>query len=91
MLALTILNTLNFASFSYFKTMWGVSHDRIAAGQEFESRLIVTGLCVGFVSSWVSTPFELLKTQMQTQVNIVSLFMVFFYSSSNLINLSASL
>ena len=63
LVALTILNTLNFSSYAFFKKEIGIMRE-IEAG-EFEVRIGLAAACVGPLSSMISTPFELIKTQMQ--------------------------
>lgn len=58
--ALTVLNTLNFSSYAYFRKQLGV-RDNLTT---FEYRIPLAAACVGPLSSLISTPFELIKTQM---------------------------
>lgn len=64
LLSLTILNTLNFSSYSYFKTWLLSGHEGKAIGY-LDWRIPAAAACVGPLSSMISTPFELVKTQMQ--------------------------
>ena len=61
--ALTLLNTLNFSQYSKFRQFYEVSDSKIAKGG-FEWKIILAGASVGPLSSLISTPFELVKTQM---------------------------
>ena len=61
--ALTILNTLNFSQYAKFRQFYGVSDSKIVKGG-FEWKIILAGASVGPLSSLISTPFELVKTQM---------------------------
>lgn len=63
--SLTILNTINFASYAKFKEVYGVDTTKLAHGQYFEPKIILAGACVGPVASSVSTPFDFLKIQLQ--------------------------
>lgn len=64
LLSLTILNTLNFSSYSYFKN-WLVAGLDQKPIQFLDWRIPAAAACVGPLSSMISTPFELVKTQMQ--------------------------
>eukprot|EP00605_Chrysophyceae_sp_TOSAG23-4_P002742 GSChrysophyteH1.ASY1.ANO1.3021.1 assembled CDS len=61
--ALTILNTLNFSSYANFRRLYGVSDENIALGK-FEWKVPLAAATVGPLASIISTPFELVKTQM---------------------------
>jgi solute carrier family 25 (mitochondrial carnitine/acylcarnitine transporter), member 20/29 len=61
--ALTILNTLNFSSYATFRQAYCVSDDLIANGS-FEWKVPIAAASVGPLASMISTPFELVKTQM---------------------------
>jgi len=61
--ALTILNTLNFSTYARFRTLIGVSEKRLADGF-FEPLVPLAAAAVGPISALISTPFELVKTQM---------------------------
>lgn len=73
LLALTILNTMNFSSYAYFCKKLGVSPstktqqqlEEIENRGFFEWRYALAASFVGPLASTVSTPFELVKTQMQ--------------------------
>lgn len=69
LLALTILNTMNFSSYAYFCKTLGVSPStKLKYGEDrekFEWRYGFAASFVGPLASSVSTPFELVKTQMQ--------------------------
>jgi solute carrier family 25 (mitochondrial carnitine/acylcarnitine transporter), member 20/29 len=62
LLALTILNTINFSSYSYFhRTLQGVLDD-----QDYRYLSITAAaMAVGPIASSISTPFELIKLQLQ--------------------------
>ena len=64
LLALTILNTLNFSSYAYYRKLLNVSDKRLEKGH-FEYKVPIAAGLVGPLSSMISTPFELVKTQMQ--------------------------
>lgn len=59
--ALTILNTMSFAIFAKAKEIVGLSDDPV---EHFDPRITLASLMIAPVTSFVSTPFELLKTQM---------------------------
>lgn len=63
LIALTILNTLNFSQYATFRKLYNVRDSVLSTGG-FEWRIFVAGASVGPISSIVSTPFELVKTQM---------------------------
>ena len=64
--ALTILNTLNFSSYANMRKYLEVDDRKLnnASGTQFEWRVPVAAGCVGPLASMISTPFELVKTQM---------------------------
>lgn len=61
LLALTILNSLNFSSYAFFRREFGVQDD--ADFSHIEYRVPLAAACVGPLSSLISTPFEMVKTQ----------------------------
>ena len=63
LLALVILNTVNFSRYARFCKALGVDLER----RRFEPRVLVAASLVGPVASSISTPFELLKIQLQIQ------------------------
>jgi len=66
LVALTILNTLNFSSYAFFCNLFGLQHNAIKTNNGiFDWRLTFSAALVGPISSLISTPFELVKTQMQ--------------------------
>lgn len=60
--ALTVLNTLNFSTYAFMRKKLGVTD--ILPGSGFDFRVPLAAACVGPLSSLISTPFELVKTQM---------------------------
>lgn len=62
--ALTVLNIMNFSSYSYFRTALGVSDSKLNEGS-FEPRVGLAAAMVGPIAAFVSTPFEMVKVQMQ--------------------------
>lgn len=64
LLALTILNTLNFSTYAYYRDKLNVNDANIENGK-FEYKVMIAASLVGPLSSMISTPFELVKTQMQ--------------------------
>ncbi|KAJ1407858.1 mitochondrial carrier domain-containing protein [Ochromonadaceae sp. CCMP2298] len=61
LLALTLLNTLNFSSYAAMRAHLGIAQEL----EGFEWRVAVAGAAVGPLSAMISTPFDLVKTQMQ--------------------------
>ena len=59
--ALTILNTMSFSIFAKAKEIVGLSD---APVERFDPRITLAALMIAPITSFVSTPFELLKTQM---------------------------
>jgi hypothetical protein len=64
LLALTLLNTLNFSTYAYYRDKLNVNEENIENGK-FEYKVTIAAGLVGPLSSMISTPFELVKTQMQ--------------------------
>jgi len=62
--ALTLLNTLNFSSYANFRSVYGVDDNVLARPYAFEWRVPAAAATVGPLASMISTPFELIKTQM---------------------------
>jgi solute carrier family 25 carnitine/acylcarnitine transporter 20/29 len=62
---LTILNTLNFSTYATTRSLIGIptNFDITTAG--IDLRIGIAGAAVGPLSALISTPFELVKTQMQ--------------------------
>lgn len=65
LISLTILNTLNFTSYSTFKAVMGLKED--VKRHCFDIRVPLAGAAAGPIAALVSTPFELVKTRMQLQ------------------------
>lgn len=65
LLALTILNMLNFTSYANFCKLLHVDTSGIIEKRRFEWKVGVAAALVGPLSSLISTPFELVKIQMQ--------------------------
>ena len=76
LVALTVLNTLNFSSYAYFRSQLGLHGDLIAVGSQhgkfFEAKVALAGGAAGPFAALVSTPFELVKTQMQLRLSDTS-------------------
>lgn len=64
LLALTILNTLNFSTYGYIFSKY-VGTLNINDQKWLDWRVAIAGAGVGPLSSIISTPFEMVKTQMQ--------------------------
>lgn len=62
--ALTLLNTLNFSSYANFRALYGVDDALLCTPYSFEWRVPAAAATVGPLASMISTPFELIKTQM---------------------------
>ena len=69
LLALTILNMLNFASYANFCKLLHVNTSRIIERKRFEWKIGLAAALVGPLSSLISTPFELVKIQMQLNLS----------------------
>lgn len=67
--ALTLLNTVNFSAFSSFKSYLSSFESNLLSGT---SIVPISGALVGPIASMISTPFELIKTQMQLDLNNAS-------------------
>jgi solute carrier family 25 (mitochondrial carnitine/acylcarnitine transporter), member 20/29 len=65
LVALTLLNTLNFTSYAAARKQFGVPENFNVVQTGFEWRIMLAGGIVGPCASLISTPFELIKTQMQ--------------------------
>jgi len=63
LIALTILNMMNFTSYAYFKNRIGIK-DTYNHGS-FQPLIFFAGAAAGPFAAFVSTPFELVKIQMQ--------------------------
>lgn len=70
-ISLTILNTLNFTLYSYNKNNILLTKSLEITNKKFEWRYGMAGAMVGPFSSIISTPFELVKTQMQLSKKII--------------------
>jgi hypothetical protein len=70
LLSLVILNTMGFSTFAAFARLLGcdTTNSALSPGARgFEPRLMLAGGLSGLCASFVSTPFELLKVQVQVQ------------------------
>ena len=67
LVALVILNSMNFSLYAKFKDMWCNTKTESAAGSSmsFDYRILCAAMSVGPFASLVSTPFEYVKIQMQ--------------------------
>lgn len=68
--ALTILNTVNFSTYESFRRLFSRFHDSSSISKNHmpidgNINIMLSGLCVGPIAALFSTPFELVKTQMQ--------------------------
>ena len=72
LVALVILNTLNFSAYANMKERLGVPKDKIVSSWSDTVRVAFAAACVGPLASTISTPFELVKTQMQLNLKTVS-------------------
>jgi solute carrier family 25 carnitine/acylcarnitine transporter 20/29 len=70
LVALTLLNTLNFSSYARFRAFYGVNDDILRQPGAFDWRVPLAAASVGPLASLVSTPFELIKTQMVINARI---------------------
>lgn len=69
LLSLTILNTMNFALYNHMCRFYGVNKKMSdhEGPNSFFGNYAIAGASVGPFSAFISTPFELVKTQMQLQ------------------------
>ena len=65
LVALTILNTVNFSSYARFRNLLSVQSPLDLRNKYFEWKITLAAALVGPIASSISTPFELVKTQMQ--------------------------
>ena len=65
LVALTILNTVNFSSYARFRNLLSVQSPLDLRNKYFEWKIALAAALVGPIASSISTPFELVKTQMQ--------------------------
>lgn len=65
LVALTILNTINFSSYARFCSLLSVQSPIDLKNKYFEWKIPLAAALVGPIASTISTPFELVKTQMQ--------------------------
>jgi len=63
--SLVLLNTLNFSTYATFRAQFGLKKDDDVRGLGDTARCAAAAACVGPLSAVISTPFELVKTQMQ--------------------------
>jgi solute carrier family 25 carnitine/acylcarnitine transporter 20/29 len=68
LVALTVLNTINFTSYAFFRRTYHVQDEIIQGNSssylKIEWRVLLAGATVGPIASMISTPFEFVKTQM---------------------------
>lgn len=64
LVVLTILNMLNFSSYAFFKDKLGIRSEP-SNHRLFDVRIFLAGAAAGPLASAISTPSELVKTQMQ--------------------------
>lgn len=64
LISLTFLNMLNFSSYDYFKRKLGIKESTMT-NDRFNIRIILAGAAAGPIAAFISTPFELIKTQLQ--------------------------
>lgn len=65
LVSLTLLNTLNFSTYAMNRSALVIPDNLNVLQNGFEWRIGLAGATVGPISSLISTPFELIKTQMQ--------------------------
>ena len=65
LLALTILNTLNFSSYATFRSVLVGEEHKEKKPASFQPVFFLAGAMAGPLASCISTPFELVKIQMQ--------------------------
>ena len=72
LVSLTLLNTLNFSTYSFTKNGLNVPDQFDVTKDGFHWKVGIAGASVGPLSSLISTPFELIKTQMQLRNSSLS-------------------
>ena len=70
LLSLVILNTMTFSAYASLKEKFGVPKDTKVFGLNETLRVASAAACVGPVSALISTPFEMVKTQMQLNIKL---------------------
>ena len=65
LVSLVLLNTLNFSTYATMRARFGLKKDEEVRGLDDTIRCAAAAACVGPLSALISTPFELIKTQMQ--------------------------
>ena len=68
LLSLVILNTLNFSTYATFKESLGVQRHETSISISTSIKVALAGGLVGPLSALISTPFEMVKTQMQLNI-----------------------
>jgi solute carrier family 25 (mitochondrial carnitine/acylcarnitine transporter), member 20/29 len=70
LLSLVILNTMTFSVYATLKEKYGVSKDTVVFGYQENLKVGLAAASVGPISALISTPFEMVKTQMQLSIKL---------------------
>lgn len=73
LLSLVILNTMTFSTYASLKERFGVARDTTVFGPGENLRVALAAASVGPIAAIVSTPFEMVKTQMQLNLKLASI------------------
>ena len=73
LLSLVVLNTMTFSLYSTLKEKYGVSKDIVVFGYQENLKVALAAASVGPISALISTPFEMVKTQMQLSIKMAQL------------------
>jgi solute carrier family 25 (mitochondrial carnitine/acylcarnitine transporter), member 20/29 len=73
LLSLVILNTMTFSTYASLKERFGVARDTTVFGPSENLRVALAAASVGPIAAIISTPFEMVKTQMQLNLKLASL------------------
>lgn len=72
LVSLVILNTMTFSTYASLKERFGVARDTAVFGPTENLRVALAAASVGPIAAIVSTPFEMVKTQMQLNMKLAS-------------------
>ena len=70
LVSLVILNTMTFSAYAVLKKKFGVPPNTEVFGLNETLRVASAAACIGPVSALISTPFEMIKTQMQLSIKL---------------------
>ena len=70
LLSLVVLNTMTFSAYASLKEKYGVSKGTTSFGLGENLRVAAAAASIGPIAALISTPFELVKTQMQLSIKL---------------------